>query len=57
MSKMSDDTAKEQVKVQLDLAAKHISNALLWPQGMNIEDFHDLTNMQKLLRDIKKGVH
>ena len=57
MSKISDDTAKEQVKVQLDLAAKHISNALLWPQGMNIEDFHDLTNVQKLLEEIKKGVH
>lgn len=51
-SAMSDATAKESVRQCLIQAKKNISNALLWPRGMSVEDFHDLTNMRDIIGEM-----
>ena len=56
MSAMSDATAKEEVLKQLEQAANRILAALLWPRGMNQDEFHDLKNMFTVLQEIQEDI-
>lgn len=56
MSTMSDATAKEEVLELLKTAEIKLSASLLWPKGMNVVEFHDITNMINLLQEIQEDI-
>lgn len=49
-------TAKEEVLMLLEQAADKLAASLLWPKGMNAAEFHDITNMCKLIQEIKEDI-
>lgn len=57
MSQMSDETAKREVKIQLERAQEALKTALLFPKGMSVVDFHDVHSMVELLEEIKNGTN
>lgn len=48
----TEQYSKESVEINLKIAISAIKTALLFPRGMSVVDFHDLTNMLKILEEI-----
>lgn len=48
----TEQYSKEKVRENLGYAVAAIKAALLFPRGMSVADFHDLTNMLKILEEI-----
>lgn len=48
----TEQYSKEKVQEHLGYAVAAIKAALLFPRGMSVVDFHDLTNMLKILEEI-----
>lgn len=48
----TEQYSKEKVQEYLGYAVADIKSALLFPRGMSVVDFHDLTNMLKILEEI-----
>lgn len=48
----TEQYSKEKVQENLGYAVAAIKAALLFPRGVSVVDFHDLTNMLNILEEI-----
>lgn len=51
----TEQYSKEKVQEELGYAVAAIKAALLFPRGMSVVDFHDLTNMLKIIEEMIEG--